>query len=365
MKVTNYIYPSSPESDEVDNDEEPEDVNVGIECNDEVIEAPTESNAYHDDERMNQEDRGEDFEEGESTAGESSDDEEDDDPDGMNISTHERAWALQIKAAVEAPSSGLRPVSDFEYAQYALVTLGRKTLEEALEMMRATQLFQSEYQVDNSVDQGDSYIQAFMNLSPGSLLHLDLSPETGEGMIALDLRKNWTLLMQRQGIDREKTWKTISLFWYYCLRASQPSLFTIREGIVWLFECHGFDWKNVDTASERRLYEELWGRYPWIPRTTRAYSTGPVANIFISLLKSFVSSDMMRSVQMGCQVEDDDDEEDAEDNAGFVIRDSPWPKKTLPDLYLKPTVEQAQEYVVRRAKGLMSLRNENERSFLL
>lgn len=344
MTRLNIVSPGSIEAD-------PNEEEGGIDRDEnELMEA---SNAHR--ERMHQED-----EEDESSDDES-DDGEDADPNG--ISDQERAWALHIKAAVEAPSSGLKPVSEFEYAQYAVVTIGRKTLQETLEIMRATQLFQSEYQVDHSSDQGDSYIESFINLAPGSLLHLDLSPDTEEGMIALDVSKNWTQLLQRKGINQEMTWKLISLFWYYCLRASQPSLYTIREGIVWLFECHGFDWKNIDITSERRLYEELWGRYPWIPRTVRVYSANPVATVFMSLLQGFVTSDLFQSVQMGCQVEDDDADE--EDNAYSTRQDSPRPKTTLPDLYLKPTVEQSQDYVVRRTKELLSLRNENERSFRL
>ena len=101
----------------------------------------------------------------------------------MSISDSERAWALQLKNAVET-SPDFENLTDMEYARHALAAKG--DFKRAMTRIKGLQQFRQDYKVDDTVDQGMYYLERFMRLQPGTLLHIDTCPDTGEGVIGWD-----------------------------------------------------------------------------------------------------------------------------------------------------------------------------------
>ncbi|CAB9496299.1 expressed unknown protein [Seminavis robusta] len=273
----------------------------------------------------------------------------------LTLTGQERAWALEIKTAVEAPNSGIRPVCDFEYAQYALVTKG--DLQEALRCLKGMQLFRSHYQVDDTVSQAVSALEQFIALMPGTFLMVDKCPDTLEGIVVVDISKYLPEVAQTPSpghSDLEHNWKIHILFWYYVIRTAQPGFKSIRKGIVALVETADAGWDNMDMSFEQRTFAELWAHYPWIAKSTRVYNSGLVSTIWVSLLKRFISNQHFQAIRMGCEVGEDD-----------VNRDPTRPKLKLSELYLQPGANRAGRCLLLRATELLDARRVHEESFRL
>ncbi|CAB9505308.1 expressed unknown protein [Seminavis robusta] len=281
-----------------------------------------------------------------------------DDDDYQFLTEQEHAWAVEIKAAAEAPDSGILPMSDFSYVQYALVTKGR--LEEALARIKGVQQFQSHYQVSDDPSRGISVIEQFMALQPRALLNLDicLEQDRGEGVIAFDASQYNPSLAETlspEHADPEHNWKIHILFWYYAVRAVQIDFRAIRQGIVLLVDTAGMDWSNVDMSHEQRCFVELRKHYPWIAKETRVYNCSFVACMWISMLKAFIQSQHSQAIQMACEI----------GHHGGQQRDPNLPRRKLSDLYLQPNANRAARYLLSSARELLNERHENEQSFRL
>ncbi|CAB9496300.1 expressed unknown protein [Seminavis robusta] len=287
---------------------------------------------------------------------------ETDDPEGMTVSPQEHAWALEIKTAAETPNSGFRPISDFEYAQYALVTRGR--LNEALARIRKIQSFQAQYQVDNTPSQGVSIVEQFRHLQPTALLNLDKHPDTGDSIICFDRSTYFPAITKAPSPDHtdpEHNWKIDILFWYYALRTVQPDFHTIRHGVVFLFEAMGLGKDNVDVSLAKRLHREMWAYYPFEIQRTRIYNANQSVPLLVSALQSLLRPEELQCIETGCTVHGDDDD-------GFhqsTDRATNSPPLTLGDIYLQPTVDQSGRYLLARIMELLTLRSQNEESFRL
>lgn len=266
--------------------------------------------------------------------------------DTMIVSATERQWALAIKQAV-VESEGLKPLSDFEYVQYAMVTQGNT--QEALFRIGGMQAFKEEYGIDHSVEQATAALESTLGVLPGFVLHLDCCPHTNEAIMVWDARmcKPERVLSVHSEHGPDYNWKNYVVAHYYMNYSAQPTLYTVRDGLTLLIDCGQVGWDNVNMDFQRRMNEELRNFYPLKWKRVLAYNTAVISNIGWSLFKPFMSPNMQQSLKLGCQV--------AGSEAGI----------RLCELFLQPSAGGAHHNILRRFQNLLIMRNENAKRFRL
>jgi hypothetical protein len=267
----------------------------------------------------------------------------------MILDDVERGWALQLKRLVEN-SLEIPNGSDMEYAQQAIVAGG--DLHLALRRMEGLQRFRDTYQIDDTPTQGLYYIQEFIRLQPSALLHLDICPLTGEGVLAwnsgsLDPK---IALQHSPGTMFERNWNIHVCAFYYLMQAMTPSLETIREGVFLLLDGVDMRWKNISMTFQCRLQEELIWYYPLTMKSIMEYNSNSASTIFWGLTKAIVPKKWTSVLEVGCKVE---------------CSDYTKPTRTLAELYLQPSPEEATYYLLQKANELLATRADNNASFQL
>lgn len=269
----------------------------------------------------------------------------------MTLSDQEREWAKAIREAVQTDEE-LTPLSDFEYAHYALISKG--DTRNALMRARALQAFRQEYQVDDSVEQGLYMMGELMRQQEGLLLGLDVDSTTLEGLHVMDIGKlNSEVAM---GINPLHTyvdynWRIFVCGYYYYLKVVQPCLTTIRVGTYTMADFHNWGWKHMNMEIQYRFSGEMFAQYPMDFSKFLAFNTNSVANMIWSLLKKVYPPSLLGKLQLGCQVS----------NEGQIGRGA----ITLAEKWLLPTVDDAYQRMLTRAKDLLVWRRRNEELFRL
>lgn len=291
------------------------------------------------------------------------DDSDDDDDasmveiDRMRITGEERQWALTIKGKVEAStgtdtSTGLRPLSDMEYAQHALASEGN--IDQALRRIEHMQWCKEEYKIDDTPEQGRQCMMELMRAHPGFFLQLDIDFDTGEGIVATDVGAYYpSRSLKCSPTDRvmEQNWKIHIKGQYYLLRCLNPSLQSIREGFFILWEASTMGHANFDSTYSKRLHEEMRHHYPTQYKKCMIYNPSAEAHVLFAMAKvAGMPSKLPMVVEFGCQVH---------------LTDPSRPKMTLRELYLQPNLEETTNRMLMRAHELLTSRSENERTFRL
>lgn len=270
----------------------------------------------------------------------------------MELDDQERRWAIQLKQLVES-SLDVKNASDMEYAQQAIVAHGDTSL--ALQRMQGLQRFRDAYQINDTPDQGLYYIREFIRLQPAALLHTDICPLTGEGVLAWDSGSFDPQVALQSSFKStalvDQNWKVHVCALYYLLQIMAPSFESIREGVFLLLDAVNMTWENISTDACFRLQEELLWYYPFAIKSIMEYNSNSASSIFWGLAKSSMPKKWMSALQVGCQVE--------------CSTGCTKPPKTLTELYLQPSQEVANYYTLQRVKQLLETRADNETSFHL
>jgi hypothetical protein len=265
----------------------------------------------------------------------------------MRITDEERQWALEIKRAVEG-SDEIKNLNDMVYAHHAIVARGN--LEQALQSIERIQLFREHYKVDHSVEQGVQFLQALMDQQPGFLLNIDIDLDRQEAINAFDCGPyDPKAAFGTTGVH--DNWRVFCCGAYYVKFASQPNFAVIRNGLLELVDFGDFSWANFSPETSIRFMDEWMRYYPMKMSGLLMYNTGSVANMILSLTKPLMSQSQKNALQLGCQVM----EQDGSCN----------PNRRLKEFYLQPTPEFAQEFLLERARILLTTRQYHEASFRL
>ncbi|CAB9529737.1 expressed unknown protein [Seminavis robusta] len=279
----------------------------------------------------------------------------------MVLSNDEKIWALQLKLAAQQEQSSSNDeddnemfnLSDFEYAQHAIIAQGN--IQEAMDRIEGMHHFRKEYGIDHSGDQIAYYLQEIMKQQPGYLLHLDNNPNTNDGVIAIDAArwdpvKALTHDTNNANKDPEFNWKVSLIGVYYMHYVVQPSLASIRQGLLTLVECDGVSWRNFSIQWDNRFHGEMFGNLPVKFKACLAYNTSMIANLVFSMMKPIMPKSMKDSLHLGCSLL-------GSDEAPTNLR--------LGDVYLQPSREVVQRAIVQRAMGLTAQRRFHEMTFKL
>ena len=271
--------------------------------------------------------------------------EEEEEHADMWISDEEANWARELKRAVEAPDSGLKPLSDLEYAQYAMVSEG--DVGDALERIKVMAVLRESYNVEDTVEQGVAALDRLSEILPGFLIHVDVSEDTGTSFLVI-IVKNFD---PAQVGSSERNWGTFMTALYYCMLSQQPTVRSIREGCYEMVDVQDMGWNNFDMNVEARWFREFTHYIPIRYKSILMYNTNTLFHIAYSMVKPFMRQSQKDMVKFGCSF----DWESHPSNT----------QCTLSDMYLQPSYEVAMERLLDRVAHLLAMRFQNNASFAL
>lgn len=258
-----------------------------------------------------------------------------DDPRRMDLSEEERNWALDIKKTIEGDPE-LDNLTDFKYAQLALMDKGN--IEMAVERAHKLQLFREEYGVMDSQEDAGRHVRKEIELMPRCYMCYIF--EAG----------NYVMLANWSGFNAEcladpENMVTHMCANYYILTCYCPDFEAIRRGLVGLFECadcHQKPVRTIDMQLYRKFWSELAAVYPMRFKKMKHFHTGVFINLLYSMIKRFLTPEIRKVIEVGCDFDG-----------------------RLDEVYLTPTVEEANARLLQQIDEALGKRYENERAFTL
>ena len=152
-------------------------------------------------------------------------------PLSMSLTDEECRWALAIKRAVMEDVS-LEELSDFEYAQYALVTRG--DTEAALYKIQGLQTFRHEYNIHDTLQEGLQLLRELHQQQPWFVLDVEYEPQHGHFVWVYDYA-----VVDPSKVRLPEEYRAYLGGLYYVFQLLQANLGSIREGLVHICECEG------------------------------------------------------------------------------------------------------------------------------
>lgn len=258
----------------------------------------------------------------------------------MEISGHEREWALALKEHIQEQEDfqGI-PLTDFELVQYAMVDRG--DLDKALHRIKKIHELRTKYQIEDTAEQGVQCIKDTMKQQPGFCLHIDQCSRHKHYVQVLDFAK-----FDPTKVHLEKDWKVVLCGMYYLLSSLNPTLSAVRNGHVGIFECEGMGWHNISIDFERRLWHECGSAFPARFHECSWVRTPLVANLFFSLLKPILPKEVSNVVHLGVKFDE-----------SFEGR--------LDSLFLQPSAEIANQRQLMTIENFLTQRYHNQKYFKL
>ena len=222
--------------------------------------------------------------------------EESDDDLRMRLSPDERAWAWTIKNAIENDPE-LDNLSDFMYAQMALIEGRWNDLEGIVDRAHQLQAFRQEYKIrDSCTKEAARRLQEWMKICPGHLLSLRFDEENGNYIYAFDSTK----ICARTLASNPRAFEACIVSLYYILHATHCDFEAIRRGLTQQVECEGFDLlKNFGLKPFQRMWTELGSVYPLQFMMNKHFHTSMFKNLLVSMAKRFIDAGMHRKFQVG------------------------------------------------------------------
>lgn len=271
-------------------------------------------------------------------------------PEKLTLRDEELTWAHTIKTAVHE-AEHLKAVSDFEIAQWALVTMERQEMDEVLERIYKLQYFREMYGFENVTadssaetltkvwKEGVKLMREYVKqMEPGHLLTIDFMPSQGHYLIVWD-----RAAFDPSRVQSEYDWKVYQGCTYCLLQILTSNLQAIREGVAVILECHGMGLSNYNSQFEERRVSELFNYFPFKNKEFCFLNTPTVAIMLYKVVKPFFSLEFHNAVQLDGKID------------GFEGR--------IDTLYNVPNFEYAQDRLLERLQTYLKERLENQRTF--
>ncbi|CAB9515168.1 expressed unknown protein [Seminavis robusta] len=255
----------------------------------------------------------------------------------MELSDHERQWALDIKEEMIRDPE-LDVMSDYDIAQIALVDQG--DTEAAIDRAYKMQGFKMEFDVIDEPAHGRRILQQFMDLFPDLLLCFSYSHPLERYVVAMDGTKfdAKTLKHNPQALQ------TMMCVGYYIYHALNPDFESIRQGVILLAECGGFCWtQHLSMDLFKMITSDFISVYPVKWNKIRHFHTSLFFNLVSSMAKPLMPSDFKEVFEVGC--------------VSLLGR--------LDEVYLTPTREAATERFKDRLATSLQRRYQNASEFTL
>ena len=252
------------------------------------------------------------------------------DPRRMRLSNEEIQWAIAIKKAV-AGIPELDPLSDYMCAQLAIVE--KDNLFGAIAAARALQTLREEYHFIDSYEMAVAGLRKVVQANPRKFLLFCFSTNERRYVLAHDTC---------QRVSDAEDLQTYMAGAYYLYQTMSMDFESIRQGIIVLVECEGYDWRQKRSwIFAKKMFMELIYYYP-LRGEFRHFHNGMIFNIWASILKKLLPDRLARSFYSGCRMD-----------------------SSLRELFLVPTPEDANARLMERMRIALELRYWHEKSFSL
>ncbi|CAB9515587.1 expressed unknown protein [Seminavis robusta] len=221
--------------------------------------------------------------------------------DANELSEFELEWAWEIKEAIDRDEE-LNPISDYEVAQLAIVTLGQQEdLYSIRERVLALQCLRQEHKLTETPQEGVELMrQLTCQQQPGHILAFDLAQNQSHYIGVFDFARN-----KPSAVQTDKDWRVYLGGYYYLLNAANSNLTTIRNGFTSIVECDGMGYHSFSHSMQQRWATELGMHFPIETKESKWFHTPTAANIMCSFVKPWMSSRKARwdRIQLGCQLD--------------------------------------------------------------
>jgi hypothetical protein len=255
----------------------------------------------------------------------------------MFLSAGETRRALAIKQAAAAREH-LKPLTDFEYAQFALATMD-EPLEAVLQRIEMLQAFREEYHVLDTAEEGIRLINQMTLDHPGFLLAIEYIPTSGNYHSILDLEG-----FNPSRIKTPDQFRRFVVALYYQFQSKHSEFWSARAGTSIIAECMGVTTDQFDDVPLSRIFHELYQWYPQKQKNIFILNSNSAVNLSISLWRRHMTPTLTSSIQLGCQI------------PGLESR-------KIDILYKIPTPAIARQTLLEDTKKLLETRYHHERKF--
>lgn len=257
-----------------------------------------------------------------------------DDPIRMKLTREEHENALAIKERVEELQD-LDDLPDFVYAQLAIIC--KDNVEDAIQRCYGMQGFRQEYKILNTVEQGHYALTQYFKTFPLDILSFSFNQDEGSYVFVHDCTKFDPKLLTSPTME-EDWFKNM----YYSHILFFPDFESVRRGITCLVECEGMTMRRDVLKYFKTFFADFLAYYPFLGRC-RYFHTGAMLNVIASILRRILPEGPLRDThQVGFQFE-----------------------SHMSEVFLTPTVEEANQRVIARMVDCLELRYENEKWFKL
>lgn len=269
----------------------------------------------------------------------------------MELMPQEKEWAMEIKAAV-AKDPELEPLTDFMYAQIAIVTLENNPPEPIASVVDRVARYQAGLQAHDIRDTYESACSAleetFCNLIPGHFIGFDYYQAEGSYVLATDMTKFCRTV---EACPRKQdTHRAAATF---LLHAQQPDFEAMRRGVMTLVECAGYDWKDPDMYNLTVVRNNAVPTfYPSRMRRVKFYNCGLFVNLVVSAAKRLLPKYVLQKLEVGCKCD-----------SSRLQGPHNVPVERLDQIYVVPNIEATNKRNLDKIKACLRMRYANEGYF--
>jgi hypothetical protein len=220
-----------------------------------------------------------------------------------------------------------------------LLSLIKGTWRRRTTGLSACKSFEKDYKIVETTKSGIKTLKEFFDLFPEWLLSISYYEASGHYALVYDVSK-----LTAEGLKRPGALELYLKVIYFLWHGLSHDFAGIRNGMLLLAECGGFDLKrNFGLAHYSSCLAKLGYIYPFKIHQLKLYHTGVMAGMLVSMGKHLVPEEVHRTFQLG--------------NVCEIGR--------LGDLYMVPTVDAAQQRILRSFDEFLSRRYRNEAAFCL
>ncbi|CAB9514948.1 expressed unknown protein [Seminavis robusta] len=258
-----------------------------------------------------------------------------DDPRRMDLSPEEKRHAIAIKQAIEGTAE-MDNLSDFFYCQFALIE--GSNVERALERVKQLQALREEYKIMDTLTDGCQVLEAFIQLSPQHVLSYEFNGNSYTMMVNL---KGFQPKTDLSTPEKFRTWIMGTYYMHHCFC---PDFETIRQGVSFYVECHGYDGsQHINMKFLKRVWTECFPAYPFRVQKSHHFHTSTMCNMMIATFKRIIPANMgTDKIKVGCKA-----------------------PMYLDEIYLSPSVEVSNQKTLQQWKAALAKRYRNEHTFSL
>ncbi|CAB9509044.1 expressed unknown protein [Seminavis robusta] len=156
------------------------------------------------------------------------------------------------------------------------------------------QAFRQEYGLRGTVAEATQLLWEYVHLMPGHFLSFSYSYDHGSYVCCCDAKK-----FDESVLTSEEKWRTCLCGVYLLYQALNADMMSIRNGVIFVYECEGFSLGSMSMKTAQRLCTEVYGSYPTLTKQMKYFHSGMVFNVLLSFCKQFLPRDLKSKFETG------------------------------------------------------------------